>query len=72
LLKLYFETLKRHNRKLKEYSFVEIALDPESLLEHYGMAIEDIIKTAHRTIVRKMEKFEKILKKYNKDEEVFR
>ena len=44
-------------------SFVETALDPESLLDHYGMAIEDIIKAAHRTIIRKREKFEKLLKK---------
>jgi len=27
------------------------------------MAIEDIIKAAHRTIIRKREKFEKLLKK---------
>lgn len=44
-------------------SFVETALDPESLLDHYGMAIEDIIKAAHRAIIRKREKFEKLLKK---------
>jgi transketolase len=44
-------------------SFVETALDPESLLDHYGMAIEDIIKAVHRTIIRKREKFEKLLKK---------
>lgn len=44
-------------------SFVETALDPESLLDHYGMAIEDIIKAAHRAIIRKGEKFEKLLKK---------
>jgi transketolase len=44
-------------------SFVETALDPESLLDHYGMAIEDIVKAAHRTIIRKREKFEKLLKK---------
>jgi transketolase len=43
--------------------FVETALDPESLLDHYGMAIEDIVKAAHRTIIRKREKFEKLLKK---------
>lgn len=44
-------------------SFIETALDPESLLDHYGMAIEDIIKAAHRAIIRKREKFEKLLKK---------
>jgi len=44
-------------------SFVETALDPESLLDYYGMAIEDIIKAAHRAIIRKGEKFEKLLKK---------
>ena len=44
-------------------SFVETALDPESLLDYYGMAIEDIIKAAHRAIIRKGEKFEKLLEK---------
>lgn len=37
-------------------TFVETALDSESLLDYYGMAIEDIIKAAHRAIIRRKER----------------
>jgi len=39
-------------------TFTETALNPESLLDHYGMAVEDIIKAALRVIKRKEEKKE--------------
>lgn len=34
-------------------TFTETALDPDSLLDHYGMAVEDIVKAARRAIKRK-------------------
>ena len=37
-------------------TFTKTALDPESLLDHYGMAVEDIIKATLRIIKRKEEK----------------
>jgi len=37
-------------------TFTETALDPESLLDHYGMAIEDIVKAARCAIKRKGKK----------------
>lgn len=34
-------------------TFTETALNPESLLDHYGMAVENIVKTARRAMKRK-------------------
>jgi len=34
-------------------TFTETALDPDSLLDHYGMAVEDIVKAARRATKRK-------------------
>jgi len=39
-------------------TFTETALNFESLLDHYGMAVEDIVKAAHRALKRKEEKIE--------------
>ena len=36
--------------------FTETALDPDSLLDHYGMAVEDIVKAARRATKRKGKK----------------
>jgi transketolase len=37
-------------------TFTETALNPDSLLDHYGMAVEDIVKAARRAIKRKGKK----------------
>jgi transketolase len=34
-------------------SFVETALDPESLLDHYGMKVNDIVQATYRALKRK-------------------
>jgi len=34
-------------------TFTETALDPESLLDYYGMAVKDIVKAARRATKRK-------------------
>jgi transketolase len=40
-------------------TFAETALDFESLLDHYGMGVEDIVEAAHRALRRKEKRCEK-------------